>query len=117
MTYINRCELRDKHMGKLILCQDGDRTLLFGKFLDDPTYTTIDELKGVDNYATSLRNLAEETCLHKEIPSEGEIIGGTQCFVEGQAVFLWGGSSSFGPIDLDSVMLCLGRDWQVIYGK
>ena len=114
MKYKCEVALIDRSIGKLLLTRDSDETTLVGRAFQDKdwlelTIQTI-EKRLVRFYARpgNPQPLSDRLVgLHKNMPYNGERIGGCNFAFVDKVLFLFGESSDFGPINDDDVHKCI----------
>lgn len=115
-TFVNRCDLRDPSMGKIILCKRDHEIALFGnmtayvgleKISEKEAKRLLIDLHTTVDQATKYNKITALIGFHKDIKHEGKILGGTQILVKGDLVYLAFDSSKYGTVNPKAVEMCL----------
>jgi len=115
-TFENRCEFPENSVGKLIVCREGDRILLYGRMVVLPELIGMswEEAKRVlrdlmvekqpDTPFTRIRYLVGD---HIDLPKSGVVLGGTQALYRPQQIFLYWDSGKYDGVHPGAVQKCL----------
>ena len=115
-TFENHCEFPENSVGKLILCKEGTRVMLFGRMvaLDEIASLTWEaakeRLKDIMHEKDPERGIARIRVIagdHREIPHRASVLGGTQAVYRDRRIFLLRDSARYGGVHPDAVQQCI----------